>query len=105
MIGALRHQVELLQGTRTQDGGGGAALVWTVSATLWADVERLSSTPDFAGDRNVRLARREAVVRRRSDLAIGGRLRFQGVDYQITSIEDADTRGTKIALICEEVLT
>ena len=104
MIGALRHKIELLTLARVDDEAGGASLAWNAGAELWADVERLSSTRDFTGDRDNRLKRIAATIRFRADIALGQRLIFAGETYETVSIESEDGREKRLTLICEEVV-
>ena len=104
MIGALRNRVDLLTPSRLPDNGGGARVDWLAGPALWAQVDRLSSTRDFSGDRERRLRRIAATVRYRNDIALGDRLRFDGAVYDIVSIEDgADDR--RLVLVCEETVS
>ncbi len=105
MIGALRHKIELLTPERTEDEAGGASVAYLSGPELWADVERLSSTRDFAGDRENRLKRIAATIRFRSDIALGTRIVFAGETYETVSIESDDGREKRLTLICEEVLS
>lgn len=104
MIGALRHKVTLLTPQRAADQGGGGAVSWLAGPGLWAGIERLTATRDFSGDRANRLRRIAAVVRFRSDVELGARLRFDGADYEIVSIED-EGENKRMTLVCEEVLS
>lgn len=104
MTGALRHRIQLLNASRTGDEAGGASVAWAPGAALWADVERLSSTRDFAGDRGNRLKRIAATIRFRADIALGQRLVFAGETYETVSIESDDGREKRLTLICEEIL-
>lgn len=104
MIGKLNSEIVLLTLSTTADGGGGALRQWSAGATVWADIEELSSTSNIAGDRSVRLRRIAARLRRRTGLALGGRVRFDDVDFDITSIEDAD-EDARVTLVCEEALS
>lgn len=103
MIGALRHRVELLTPSRIDDDAGGAAIVWLPGPEIWAAVERLTSTRDFAGDRENRLQRIAATVRFRTDIVLGQRLVFENDQYEVVSIENDDERGRRLTLVCEEV--
>ncbi len=103
MIGALRHRVELLTPSRIDDDAGGAAIVWLPGPEIWAAVERLTSTRDFAGDRENRLQRIAATVRFRTDIVLGQRLAFENDHYEVVSIENDDERGRRLTLVCEEV--
>jgi len=105
MIGALRHQVDLLTSSRIADGGGGAAIVTTISETVWANVERLTSTRNFAGDKRQRLRRIAVTIRFVTNLDLGNRIRFQDADYEIVSIEDGEAKERRLTLVCEEVLS
>ncbi len=103
MIGALRYQIEILAATRTIDEAGGASLAYAPGAQVWAAVELLPSVAAVGDDRTRRLRRLSALVRARADWAIGVRIRFDGADYEIVSIESDDERGRRVFLICEEV--
>lgn len=105
MIGALRHKVALLTASRVDDEAGGASLAWSDGPDLWARVERLSSTRDFAGDRENRLKRIAVTIRFRSDIALGQRLRFENEVFETVSIETDDAGEKHLTLVCEEVLS
>ena len=101
MIGALRHKIDLLAATSTPDGGGGFSTDWTPVDAMWAEVERLTSTRNLLGDRTQRLRRLAVSIRYRSDVALGARIRHDGADYDVVSIEDDGDRR-RLTLICEE---
>ncbi|MCA8889001.1 MAG: head-tail adaptor protein [Parvularculaceae bacterium] len=102
MIGAFRYQIEILAETRMADEAGGASRAFAPTAQVWAAVELLPSVAAIGDDRARRLRRLSALVRSRMDWAIGGRIRFDGADYEIVSIESDDERGRRVFLICEE---
>jgi len=104
MIGALRHRIAILTLSRVDDGAGGAAVAWLPGPEIWADVQRLTSTRDFAGDRENRIRRISATIRHRADIALGRQIAFDGDNYEVVSIENGDERGRRLTLICEEVL-
>lgn len=103
MIGLLRKRIDILEASRTPDEAGGASLSWTPIETVWAGLERLSSTRDFAGDRAAHLRRIAATIRFRDGIALGARVRFEAVDYEIVSIESVGDKDRKLVLVCEEV--
>ncbi|MFC2954046.1 head-tail adaptor protein [Marinicaulis aureus] len=105
MIGALRHKVILLDVSRASDEAGGASLSWGAGSEVWASVERLTSTRDFAGDRANRLKRIAVTIRFSAEVALGQRLTFEGVMFETVSIESDDGRDRRLTLICEEVLS
>ena len=102
MSGFLRHRVELWSSARQADAGGGGAQLWTQFAAVWARVERLAAVRDFGGDRSQHLRRATAIIRTRSDVALGHRFRAGGVFYDIVSIEPGDLRETRLLLVGEE---
>ena len=104
MIGSMRSKVELLTPQRAADNGGGGVVNWLSGPGFWAEVERLTATRDFSGDRSNRLRRIAATIRYRSDIELGMRLRFDDADYEIASIED-DGDGKRLTLVCEEALS
>lgn len=104
MIVGFRYQIELLQRSETRDEAGGASALWTPAATVWAGVEHLSAVGAIIGDRGRRIRRVKALVRSRPDFAIGARIRFEAVDYDIVSIESDDERGRRVFLIGEEAV-
>lgn len=104
MIGALRSRIEFLTPSRIDDDGGGAAVVWLPGPEIFAQVTRLASTRDFAGDRTNRLKRIAVAVRYRGDVLLGQRIVFDNETYEVVSIENDDERGRRLTLICEEVL-
>jgi len=87
--------------TRIDDDGGGAGIVWLPGPEIWARVEKLSSTQDFAGDRSNRLKRIAATIRYRTDIILGQQLRFDNDTYEVVSVED-DEIGRRLTLVCEE---
>lgn len=105
MIGLFRKRIEILSQTRIDDGAGGAALSWTIVEAAWASVERLASTRDSSGDRRTQLRRIAAAIRWRPAAMPGRRLRLEGRDYEIMSVESLDERERRVTLVCEEVLS
>lgn len=104
MIGGLRHRIELMTLSRVDDDAGGAATLWLPGPELWAQVERLTSTRDVAGDRTNRLKRIAATIRYRTDIVLGQRIRFENDAYEVVSVESGDERDRRLTLVCEEVV-
>ena len=102
MRGRDRHRLAALTPAFTTDGGGGRSASWTEGEAFWAQVERLSSVPDFFAGGRARLRRIAVTTRAREDLSLGGRLNFYGAPYEVVSLEDADERGERRTYICEE---
>lgn len=102
MIGALRDRIEILAASRHDDGAGGASLEWSPAGSGWASVERLSSVRDVSGEGRRRLRRIAVRIRPRPEITLGRRIRFDGADYEIVSMEDVGARD-RILLVCEEI--
>lgn len=102
MSGELNYKIGLLAPSRLDDAGGGASIVWTPGPEVWAQVERLSSTRDFVGDRTNRLKRIAVTLRNRTDITLGHQLSFDNDHYEIVSLEDGDDKN-RMTLVCEEV--
>ncbi|MBI1365765.1 MAG: hypothetical protein GC153_07370 [Alphaproteobacteria bacterium] len=103
MIGLLRKRIDLLAPATAPDAAGGLSVDWAPSETVWAGVERLSSVRDLSGGGDRRMRRFAATIRFRPDLSPGGRVRFDGADYVIASIESADAKERRLILVCEEI--
>ncbi len=105
MIGSLKHKITLLTPVRHEDEAGGASIDYAPGTELWAQVERLTSTRDYAGERENRLKRIAATIRFRPNMALGLRISFAGDAYEVVSIESEDGRDRRLTLVCEEVLS
>ncbi len=103
MIGNLRHKLMRLTAQRMQDEGGGAEIIWQPAGEMWANVDFLRPLRDRSGDRRSFLKRIAAQVRVDQNLQEGQRLRFDGRDYEIVSIESDDDRQRRVVLIGEEI--
>jgi SPP1 family predicted phage head-tail adaptor len=103
VIGELRKRIEIRRPERAADGAGGALVAWSTVETVWAGLRRLPSVRDLSGDRNAILRRIAATIRARSAVRLGQRVRVDGVDYEITSIESEGERDKRLTLICEEM--
>lgn len=104
MIGALRYKIQLLQRTESPDEAGGAAAAYAPVADIWSAVERTASVIGAGGGRDRPLRRLRVWIRSRPDASLNARIRFEGADYKIVSVESDDARGRRLFLICEEVL-
>ena len=50
-IGKLRQRLTIERKTRTDDGGGGATIVWDEVAEVWGVVEAFTGKETIAADR------------------------------------------------------
>lgn len=104
MSGLLRRRVSLWAPARLADGGGGGRILYTEQAVVWAAVTRLAAVRDVGGDSGRFLRRTATTIRGRADVALGWRVRADGVFYEIVSIEPADAREKRLTLVGEEIL-
>jgi SPP1 family predicted phage head-tail adaptor len=102
-ISLLNRRVEILTVGRAPDDGGGFVLAFTHKHYAWAEIRQLASARDLSADRAARLKRLSAAVRFTRDIRVGERLRLDGADYEIASIESDGARDRRLVLICEEV--
>lgn len=102
MIGQLRHRVDIRTRDLAPDGVGGGTPSWTTLETAWAGLTFLASSRNTQGGRDNRLRRIAATLRFRSNVRPGQRLRVDGTDYDILSMETTDGKERFMILICEE---
>lgn len=102
MIGGLKHQIDLLTPMRAADAGGGAGVVWTSGARVFAAVTQLAAVVAQSGGRQARIERVEARIRRRHAVTLGQRFDWRGKVFEIVSIEDDGAGERYVTLIGEE---
>jgi SPP1 family predicted phage head-tail adaptor len=100
-IGELRHRLTIEQAVRTDDDGGGAALVWNEIAEVWGAVEAVSGQEGFEADRVSGSAIYSITIRYRDGLAPSMRFRRDNEIYEILSVLDRDGRKRFLTCKCE----
>ncbi|MEM8935288.1 MAG: phage head closure protein, partial [Pseudomonadota bacterium] len=98
------NKLELLTPVRLDDDAGGASISWLPGAEVWAQIQQLTSTRDYFGDRTHRLRRIAATIRHRTDIVLGWRVRFEDADYEVVSIENDRDDRARLTLVCEEAV-
>lgn len=100
--GQFTARLDLEAATATPDGQGGAALTWTVVASLWARIEPASFTfAETAGQMRGQLTHR-IWIRVREGVAEGMRFRKGARVFTIRTIRDPDETGRYLVCLCEE---
>ncbi|MCD2177486.1 phage head closure protein [Rhizobium sp. C1] len=100
--GQFTARLDLEAATPTPDGQGGAALAWTVAASLWARIEPTSFTfTETAGQMRGQLTHR-IWIRARQDVAEGMRFRKGARVFTIRAVRDPDETGRYLVCLCEE---
>ncbi len=102
MIGALRHRVTLQSGARVPDAGGGAEIVWTDIATLWASLKGIAGNERDAADRLDARAKYRLRLRHREDVKPGMRFVAGSRIYTIKAALDEDGDRRWLSCVCEE---
>lgn len=100
--GQMTARLELETAQATPDGQGGAVLSWTVTASLWARIEPVSTMlSEEAAAETGRITHR-IWLRFRSDLAAGQRLRKGGRIFRVKLVQDPDETQRYLVCQCEE---
>ncbi len=100
-IGKLRHRLTIEQEARTDDGGGGATIVWNDVAEIWAAVEAVAGREKAAAGRITGEVSHLVTIRYRSDLGPAMRFRRNGEVFEILAILDRDGRGRFLDCHCQ----
>jgi SPP1 family predicted phage head-tail adaptor len=99
-IGELRHRLTIEQSARTDDEGGGAALIWSTVAEVWGAVEAVSGAERFATDRVTGSAMYEITIRYREGVAPSMRFRRDDEIFEILSVLDEGGRRRFLTCKC-----
>ena len=99
-IGAMRSRITLQSPLRVADELGGAAILWTDVAEVWAAVDALSAASSAAHDTVVQRAAFRVVIYQRDDVRAGWRLLWGDRVLRVVGVVDGG--GRRIDLMCEE---
>lgn len=99
-IGDLRHRLTIERAVRTDDEGGGAALVWDEVAEIWGAVEAVSGAERFATDRVTGSAMYNIAIRYRDGVAPSMRFRRGDEIFEILSVLNDDGRRRFLTCKC-----
>lgn len=102
MIGQMRQRITLQGSAKTADAGGGAALVWSDIAELWARVTPVSGSETVQAMRLAAILHYVVRLRFRSDVNSERRFIFKGRVLNIRSVRNLDERGQWLECVCEE---
>lgn len=102
MIGALRHRVTLQQAVRTPDEGGGADLLWTDIASVWASIEAAGGSVRDASDRIDTRTRTKIRLRFRAGINPGMRFIEGSRIFNIQAVLDENGKRQWLLCLCEE---
>lgn len=100
-IGQLDQKIGLRSQSLTSDGAGGATVVWTEYASVWAQVEPMSGREREAAQRTEAAAMYVVTIRHRTDVKEGHVVRWGTRDLNVRFVRQASGRALYLALECE----
>lgn len=100
--GRLRLRLVLEKPTPTPDGAGGFTLDWAGAATLAGDVVPVRAEERRLGEGLGDLVTHRIVIRHRSDIETGDRLRLGERLFRIRGITDPHEDGRYLVCLTEE---
>jgi len=100
-IGAMRARIMLQSPQRVADEIGGAAILWSDEAEVWARIEAMSASERAAFDGMSASASFRLAINRRDDVRAGWRIVWGERVLQIGGV--IDDGAARIALMCAEV--
>jgi len=98
-IGSLNRRIVIEAPTTTPDGAGGATVVWTPVATVWARVETLSASEQVRAGRPDAIATHRLTIRARSGIESGQRIL---VDSRVLTVRATRPYGDRDAYLVLE---
>lgn len=102
--GRLRHKIDIVQPTDTQDSTGGFDIsVNTVFANVWASVEALNGTDKFAAHEFVSEVSHQVTIRYLPGITASMQVWFSGRQFQINAVLNTDERNKLLILLCVEI--
>ena len=100
--GQMTARLDLETPQEVPDGQGGATSGWTLTASLWARIEPVSTqVTEEASAETGRITHR-IWLRFRSDVSAGQRLRKGGRIFRVKVVQDPDETGRYLVCQCEE---
>jgi SPP1 family predicted phage head-tail adaptor len=103
--GRLRHRINIVQVSPTQDSTGGQNLsIDILYANVWASVEAMAGgdSPNGVGG-FVSKTTYQIVMRYRSGICAKLQVQFNGRQFQIESVQNPDERNKMLILQCVEI--
>lgn len=101
-IGALRHRLQLQTPVRSADGAGGAVVVWTNVAEVWADIRPSAGTETVIAEAIAGRVSHEIIIRHRADVTPAMRFRLAARCFEILASLDIDERRRHLRCLCRE---
>lgn len=100
-IGAMRERFVLEQAVRTDDGGGGASVIWETVTELWAAARPISGDERLRHDQLSGRITHEVWIRYRAGVLPAMRFRQDTRIYGIVAVLEVERRA-RLKCLCEE---
>ncbi|WP_294196524.1 phage head closure protein [uncultured Sphingomonas sp.] len=97
--GKLDRKLEIMTATVTKNTFGEKVTSWTVSATTWAQRLEIRSADSARAALHQTIVTARVLLRYRTGLEAGQRVRLDGTDYIVTAIDEPDRRATLILML------
>jgi len=102
--GKLRNRVVLEEAARVSDGGGGAEVVWSPLASLWAAIEPVSGREQARYEGIEATLTHKITLRFREDVRPDMRLRLGARIFNIRAARNEGGQGRWLICLCEEII-
>lgn len=99
--GALRHRIQIIRRTETQDADGYSSVAETVVRSCWARVSRTSGTEAVRANADMAEIKIRFLIRYAAGLDRKMFVRYAGMDYEIVYLNDYEDRHQYIELWCQ----
>lgn len=101
-IGAMRHRVTIEEPVRTGDEGGGAEILWTQVATVWAEVRPKTGREVFESDQLGGRVTHDVRMRFREGVTPKMRILHRGRVFDIRYVANLGEADAWLMCACEE---
>jgi len=103
MLSQLTQRAVIVAQTLAPAGGGGYSASWSTVANVWASIEPISGADVFGPDASESRARYRIVLRRRTDVIAGMRVRIENRAFVIRAVLDDGPLSQFMTLLTEEL--
>ena len=100
--GRLRARLTLETRLDTPDGAGGSTRSWVAGPVLAADIVPVRAGEGEFGQGHAGLVTHRIIIRGRSDISSGDRLRLGGRIFDIRAVHDRDEDGRYLTCLTQE---
>ncbi|MDX2155139.1 MAG: phage head closure protein [Hyphomicrobiaceae bacterium] len=101
-IGVLRHRLTLESPVRTDDGGGGAHVVWVPTAEVWGALSARTGSEPIVAEQTAGRVTHEIAIRHRAGVAPSMRFRRASRTFEIVAVLDMEEQRGRLRCLCRE---